>query len=506
MNFTTLGVDSGFTAGDFRATGYFFAIPMNQQIFIGDGRPYSSDIHESGFHRIDMVNTSLVGAASAAFNVGEVILAADDSVMGTFIETVGSGATAKNLVYRTSTVQFEIGETYHGADSGTTLIPTAVIVPPHWLNWTPSTGTFPNGGSNSGCLFDGRLWMNSVWESNQWINTRQGDPFDIDTSEDLEDIQKAFSSQESLAGLVSEPLIAFIPYKNAYLIFGLSDSMWILHGGSTGAGQYTNLTTETGIFSPESWCFDDAGNLYFIGINGFYKVSPPTSTTQIGETIDNISNRLLPKLFKTLALNRVTDRVVMGYDRDRNLINVTVSLMDGNWSVSFCYDPVDDAMFPDSHSGTQVPSAYAYITDPTSEQTALWLGSYDGYIRKWDEDTLSDDGVAIPSRILFGPLQIPNVIRPNAKVKKIEVILSEGSTNVTWALYSAETAEKLKLNIEAGVAPIATGTFTTGGRQDLIDDKVSGEFIGILFTNNVLGTTWGIEKVIVSLIVTSKEK
>jgi hypothetical protein len=196
----------------------------------------------------------------------------------------------------------------------------------------------------------------------------------------------------------------------------------------------------------------------------------------------------------------------MGYDRDRNLINITISLMDGNWSTSFCYNPTDDAFFPDSHVERQIPSAYAYITDPTSEQTGLWIGSYDGCIRKWDEDELSDDGEIIPSKSLFGPIQVTNLIKPNIKIKGIEVILSEESTNLDWALYGAESAEKLKENIENGETPVASGTFTTGGRQSLIDDKISGEFIGILFSNNTLDKTWSIEKVVIKTIVTTKEK
>lgn len=556
---------SGFMAGDLDCSGYFFAIPAFQQIFIGDGRPYNTDITLSGYHRIDMVNTSLVGEADGFFEIGEVITQDETGAKGIFIETIDVGDII-NLIYRTTTKQFDTTEVI-GANSGATLIPLLVVNPPHWLNWTPKlfisgtitgefsvgeyveqaesgavgqvyempsslrlvvfqasdikfdainlitgdtsgatiaptgvSGYFPDGGSNSGRLFDGRIWLNSVWESNQYLVSRQNDPFDFNVSEDIEDVQAAFSSQTSLAGQVSEPLIDFIPYKNAYVIFALCDSMWILHGGSTGGGQFANLTTETGLFSPNSWCFDENGNLYIIGINGFYKISIDN------QQIDNISNRLTPKLFKTLALSRITDRVAMGFDRDRGLVNITISLMDGNWSASFCYDPIDDSIFPDSHTERQIPSCYAYITDPQSNQTGLWVGSYDGYIRKWDENKLTDDGEIIPSQILFGPIQISALLRPNIKIKKIEVILSEDTTGITWKLFTAESAEKLKQNIENGKLPLFSGTLTTGGRQPLIDEKISGEFLGIVFSNNISGTSWGVEKLVISFIIAGKDK
>lgn len=514
MEFTALGTDSGFTAGDFRATGYFAAVPAYQQVFICDGRPASATIADSGYHRIDMANTSLVGDPSAPFTVGETVTQATSLATGTFVETVGSGATARNLIYRTSTVEFSITDVVTGADSSSTLAPTEVIAPPHWLNWILKTADdlgdpmpanlFPDGGSNISCLFDGRVWLNSMYNPHQWVASRQGDPFDFDTSVDIEDVQGAFSSQTSNAGMVAEPLVAFIPYKDTFLIFGATDSLWVLRGGSTGGGGLSNITFETGVFGPDSWCWDNQGSLYIVGMNGFFKF--PSGAILSEESLDNITTRLLPNLFKTIKLNRKTDRVVVGFDRIRNLINVSMTMQDGSWAVNFVYDPTLDAIYPDEYPLAQVPASYFYSQDYVNDETGLWFGGYDGYIRKFDEATLDDDGTAITSYTFFGPIFLGEIIRANVKVKEIEVILSEDTTNVSWYLYSSTSAEKLKQDIENSVAPVAYGTLTSGGRQFTIREKVAGEFIGILFMNNVTGTTWACESIRLQFTLSGKVK
>jgi hypothetical protein len=512
MEFTALGADSGFTSGDFRATGYFAAVPAYQQVFICDGRPYSATMADSGYHRIDMANTSLVGGTvTGTFTEGEAVTQATSLAAGLFVETVGSGATARHLIYRTSTIEFVITETVTGADSLATLAGvTDVHAPPHWLNWILKTGTgyeanlFPDGGSNISCLFDGRIWLNSMWNPHQWIASRQGDPFDFDTSQDIEDVQAAFSSQTSNAGLLAEPLVAFIPYKDTFLIFGATDSLWVLRGGSTGGGGLSNITFETGVFGPESWCWDNKGTLYVVGMNGLFKF--PSGAILSEDTLDNITTRLLPNLFKTIKLNRKTDRVVMGFDRIRNLINVSITMQDGSWAVNFVYDPTLDAIYPDEYPAAQVPASYFYSQDSVNNEIGLWLGGYDGYIRKFDEATLNDDGTAITSYTFFGPIFLGEIIRANVKVKEIEVILSEDTTNVSWYLYSSTSAEKLKSDIEDGVSPVAYGTITSGGRQFTIRDKVAGEFIGILFMNNVTGTTWACESIRLQFTLSGKVK
>ena len=509
-----LGSDAGFTPGDLSLKGYIGVVPAFQKVFIADGRPSNEDIAVSGYHKIDMTSTCLVGEASGAFTVGEGVTQATSGATGIFVESVGTGATEKNLFYRTSTVEFVVTEVVTGAVSSVTLAPTIVIAPPLWLNWVlpsqgePNANLFPDGGSNVMGLFEGRIWMNSMYNPNQWLATYQGNPFDLDLSTDIDDIRMAISSQTSLAGEVGDAIVAFIPYKNIYLLFGCAESIWILRGGSTGGGTISNLSYETGIFSPDSFCWDNNGNLYIIGMNGFYKIPNGAATSETA--FDSISDRLTPGLFSGLKLNRLTDRVVMGFDKERNSIEVAISMQDGMWSVCYCYDIANDALFPDSFNAIHTPTSFLYVNSPVTGVGGLLIGNQDGYIRRFDDETKTDDGLEINSFSLFGPISIANFVRADAKIRAIQVELSDGCDGLQWGLYSATTAQelvgKIKRETVAFSNAVKNGIFTTGGRQDLIDDKLSGEYIGILFKNKTINTSWGLEAIRILLGYSGKEK
>jgi len=502
MDIVALDSDNNFTPGDLDVSGYFAAVKAYQKIYVADGRPYSAVIGDSGYHKIDMTSTILIGSASGSFTVGETLTQATSGAGGTFIETIGAGATAKHLVYRTDTKEFDTTHLVTGASSLKTVTPTGgVFAPPHWLNWVLAEGTFPDGGSNVMCLFEGRIWMNSMWNPNQWLATRQGNPLDTDTLQN--DVKTAISSQTSLAGLVGDALIALIPFKDSYLLFGCAGSFWMLRGGSTGGGNISNISYETGIFSPDSSCWDNEGNLYVIGMDGFYKFPNGIATT--GSPIENISLKHTPNLFNLLKLNRKTDRVAMGFDPQTNIIEVAISIQDGSWSVAFSYDITNDSIIPDTFASGNIPTSFLYVNSPQGGISGLLVGCQDGYVKKFDKDTKQDDGEVIDSETLFGPITISQLIKANVKIKEIHIILAEDADGLEWELYQANSNELLVSGIKGGtLTPTYSGTFSAGGRQASIIEKIAGESIAILLKNSTIDTSWAVESIKIKFTIAGK--
>jgi hypothetical protein len=499
MSLVELGTDNGFTSGDLETKGYFSVVPAFQKLWICDGRPYNSDIHLSGYHVIDMVNTKITGVLTGTLTVGDTVVQDTSLAAGIYF---GAVSATVHLIFRTTTTEFDATNLIK-LDAGNYITPSDVKAPPHWLNWVLDTGTFPDGGSNIMCLFEGRLWMNSMFSPNQWFATRQGDPLDLDTGQT--DVQAALSSQSSEAGQVADSLVSLIRYKDNYLLFGLANSIYILRGGSTGSGALSSLTDETGIFSPESFCWDNAGNLFLVGMTGFFKV--PSGAATEGVALDNISFRKLPNLFKTLKLNKKTDRVAVGFDRDNNTVHVSISMQDGSWAVNFVYDIANDAILPDAYATGCVPASFLYVNDYADGNSDLLLGCYDGYIRKFNPAKKSDDGTAIESYVLFGPITINDLIRANIKIREIQIVLSEDSDGLTWYLYQGKSNEEIVKGIKDGtLTHTHTGTITGGGRQASINEKISGESIAVLFKQNTVDTSWGIEGLKIRYTVAGTEK
>ena len=421
MNLTQLTTNS-----DLVVKEYLAAIPAYQTVYLADGRPFTSDISTTGYHKIDMNNTAVTGTitpGTQSFITGELVVQTQGSneIKGYFVETVGTGTGAVSYIYRVDPTEFNTTDAIVGQTGGSSIAPSAVTAPLHWMVWSPlaneyttTGGTFPDGGSNLGCLYNGRLFLNSMLNPNQWFCSRQGYPCDFDLSLAGEDAGAAQNSQTTSAGLVGDVITAFMPFKDVYLGFGCASEIWAMVGDPGSGGSIRLITEETGVFGPNSWCKDNVGNVYIVGLDGFYKIEHNAMTysgtatgAMIGAgVIDNISMRLTPGLFQSLQLNRRTDKVVMGFDKKRNLVHVAVSMQDGTWSVCWVYDISTDSIWPDIFTVGQIPSSYLYLDANKGGDRGLKVGCYDGYIREFDPTIKNDDGDIIESAWFAAPINL----------------------------------------------------------------------------------------------------
>lgn len=488
---TELGAGHGFTAGDLNTDGYVAVVPAYQKVYFADGRPYDADITVSGYHKLDMINTRLVGNASGAFTQGEVVTQAVSGAKGIFDETVGAGATAWHLIYRTTTTEFDTTNIVTGADSGETVTPTSVVAPPHWLNWALETGTFPDGGSNIMGLCFGRIFMNSMYNPHHWYGTRVENPLDLLMSQD--DLGSACSSQASRAGVLADELIAFIPYKDNYLILGLLNQMYIMRSDPL-SGIQTQISDVTGIFSSTSWCWDDKNNLYFIGMDGIYKLSSDAIIS--GQPPENITKVHLPKLFTSLGLNRRTDRVTMGYDKKRYGITISCVQMDRQWHANYWLDLRTRGLFPEVYQDDHVAHSQVYFDSRRADRRDLLWGRGDGYIGKFDETEKSDDGDnAIDSWVTLGPFTDTETPRARIRMSNLSIVTGLDTDYLEVSLFMAKTAEQLVKDIVDEVSPRISRVFTTDKLLSSMRQRISGGAIGIKIGNSKTDKSWSIEKI-----------
>jgi hypothetical protein len=492
---TPLGATHGFTAGDLDTSGQVAVVHAYQKTYLADGRAYSATIGDSGYHKIDWINTSIVGTVTGTFTQGEVVVQAVSGATGIFDENVGSGATAKSLIYRTTTTEFVAAQTITGDDSGATVTPAAagnIVAPPHWLNWTLTSGTFPDGGSNILSLCWGRIFMNSIQHPHQWFGTTVNDPLDLLLVVDT--VSSAVNSQSTKqAGLVGDQNIAFIPYKGNTQVFGCLNSMYVMRADPAKGGFFTTLSDTTGIFSHESWCWDDKNNLYFMGFDGIYALSADAIIQGLPPT--NLTKEHVPKLVSNMALNRRTDRVVMKYDKDRYGIAVSVVQRDGEWKAIFWLDLRTGGVFPEDCAEDYIPTALCYFDARTASERTLLAGCNDGYVRKWDETEKSDDGVTtIESEVLIGPVA-GNSIRSKVGLSEVSIKTGVDTDAITASLYTGKTAEHLIKNVADNETPRVTKNFTTDKLLPSIRQNVEAGAVGIKLSNTTADSSWSMEKI-----------
>lgn len=493
---TQLGASHGFTAGDLDTSGQVSVVHAYQKSYICDGRAYSATIGNSGYHKIDWISTRIVGTVTGTFTQGEVVTqAGGGGATGIFDENVGSGATAKSLIYRTTTAEFVHSQVITGADSNATVTPAdaaKIVAPPHWLNWTLSTGTFPDGGSNVTALCWGRVFMNSIQHPHQWLGTRVDDP--LDALLVVDDVASAVNSQTTKkAGLVGDQIVAMIPYKGNTMVFGCLNNMFVMRADPAKGGFFTTLSDTTGIFSHESFCWDDKNNLYWVGFDGIYALSADAIIQ--GAPPINLTKKHVPKLITNMGLNRRTDRCVMKYDKDNYGIEVSAIQRDGKWKAVFWVALRTGGVFPEDYAEAHIPTTLAYFDARTAVERTLLAGCNDGYIRKWSKSDKSDDGsTAISSDALIGPISGDN-IRSKVGMDEVSVKTGIDTDAVTVSLYSGVTAQKLIKNVADDESPRVSKTFTVDKLLPSIRQNVEDGAVGIKLSNTTADSSWNIEKV-----------
>jgi len=129
------GKDVSGAKTDLNTDGYLCLIPAFQRAFFADGRPWTNDIDTTGYHKLDFLNSRIVGAVTGAFTIGEVVNQAESLAQGIFSESVTRDGVTWTLIYRTTETEFDTSHVITGADSGATVTPSAVVSPPHYLKW-----------------------------------------------------------------------------------------------------------------------------------------------------------------------------------------------------------------------------------------------------------------------------------------------------------------------------------------------------------------------------------
>ena len=598
---TLLASAHGFTAGDLNTDGYLALIPAFQRVFFADGRASTAVKTTTGFHKLDFLNTRIVGTITGVFNKGEVVTQATSDAQGIFSETIGTGATAWHLIYRTTETEFIAATAIIGSDSAASVTPAAssnIVSPPHWLTWStaPSLltydaegtadaadstsltdatlttlytianfinnwyvyitggtgsgsyaqvtaydestgaitvadwldedgeaggtdpaasstyglsqapiqttgGTFPDGGSNIGCLCFGRIFLNSMTNPHQWFCSRVNEPLDYDMSQD--DAAAATSSQNSKAGEVGDVITAMISYKDHYLIWGCVNEIWCLRSDPLQGGVNTCLSKMTGIFSPTSYCWDDQNNLYFLGTDGIYKLSSIAIIS--GSPPENMTKEHLPKLVTALKLNRRTDRVTMAFDKQRYGIEISISQYDGEWGVTFWYDIRTKGIFPDVFPDAMRPSCLFYYNAVKASERKLLIAGYDGYLREFDETVKTDDSETIESYAAIGPFV--SGIEPRSKAELREMAITPGANtdNIVVDIHRADNADELMGNIDSNSSPVATKTFT-GDQPGTMRTKVKGRAIAMMMKNAENDESWSMESIDIDIKRAGKQK
>lgn len=366
----------------------------------------------------------------------------------------------------------------------------SIIVDPTLLtstSWVATAGTLP-AGCRIGCLYRGRgVLARQDASDSAWFMSRVFDLLDWDYGSAVSPSTVAVAGTNADVGQPGDTITALIPFSDDYLIFGCSSSIWMLEGDPGYGGALQPVSYQTGVLGPRAWCFDEHGNLYFMGSNGLYRMLRGSRDPEL------VSGRRLATLLD--RVNTSTTLVQCVYDSFKGEVQIFLTPATGaSAGTHVIYSVREDAFWPDQYPTRFGPFSAAQITGSADEDRRFIIGGDDGYIRRPKDTVYSDDGDAPSCRLRFAPLSLAG--------GEIESLLTEfravGQTSsgaVTYYWLSADSAADMAL-VQVGSASASGALFGgAAGYQAPVRLRIRGGAHALVLAQNSASLTFALEKV-----------
>lgn len=319
--------------------------------------------------------------------------------------------------------------------------------------WTASAGTLPRDDDDNGarlvCTWRGRTVLSGLLlDPQNWFMSAVSDPTDFDYSPVSQTPTQAVAGNNAPMGLIGDVVTGMVPYSNDVLIFGGDSSIYMMRGDPLAGGQIDLVTRAVGMAWGQAWEQDPYGAVYFLSNRtGIYRYVP-------GARPERISQAVEPQL-RAIDTGRYGVRLLWN-DAQQGLHVFVTPLAAPASSTHLFWEQRTGAWWNDRFADANFDPLCCCTFDgnlPT-DRVAL-IGSWDGYVRAVDADATDDDGTAISSSVVIGPLVTPTT--DDLLLKEIQAVLGETSGTVSWAVYVGTSAEAALSS-----TAVATGTFSAG--------------------------------------------
>jgi len=311
-----------------------------------------------------------------------------------------------------------------------------------------------------------------------WYMSRSNDPGDWDFS--ANDTAAAVAGNATEAGVIGEPIKALIAAGDDYLIFGCTDSIYVLKGDLP-FGQIDNVSRQTGIVNRKAWCILPDGTVLFLSRNeGVNAIS--------GGRVVELSRRVLPDEFEGLDPD---DEHYMVYDPEDQGVYLFITSQKGTSSQWF-FDPSVNSYWPMqfANSSHYVHSVLTDNAAPGLVRRAL-IGCADGYLRNFDDAQYTDDGTAISSYVYIGPIRASGNGRDEGLLESLTATMGENSNTANWALGRGDDAEEAVGYSTA----FASGTFPAGRGYTKRPRMRCGSFVVKVSNGDTVTAPWSMESI-----------
>jgi len=306
-------------------------------------------------------------------------------------------------------------------------------------------------------VWAGRIVLAGDYTSpSQWYMSKVNDPDDWDYGDEA--VGAAVSGANAKAGIPGQPISAIFAVGDDYLVMASRTQLWVMRGDPTSGGRLDELSRDYGVISGDAWCRGDGDELYFLSEAGMYVIAGPTSKPQ------SLSYEKLPKRLRGLGPDVSAN---LAYDVMNRGVHIFLISKSGGKGAF-------DHWWWDKQTGGWFPVVLGQTNhEPTSIHALrgdVILGNRDGYMRRFRNDSPTDDGTSISSYFDIGPLALGGQEgRLEGVLMKLMGTIGQDSGSATATVYVGNTPDTISTTAFNGT-PITY----TAGRSSETDVRARG--------------------------------
>jgi hypothetical protein len=322
--------------------------------------------------------------------------------------------------------------------------------------WTATAGALPTNLSTGQlprliCNWRGRLCLAGI----------PGDPYcyDVDMSAQADPTNfdyfpaevtptQAVSLSTGPFGLLEDTVTCLIPYNDDILIIGGNHTIYQLSGDPMENGHLDKISGIIGMAWGNPWCLDPYGAVYFMSNRcGIYKMEPGGKPVRISQQIE--------QLLTNIPLSTVIVRLF--WDDQLQGVHVFITPFGAAANAThFYWDYRIGAWFVEQFANNNLnPMCGVAFYGSNPNDRVVILGSWDGYARAFQLGAPDDDGTAIQSQVLIGPIVTKDF--DDITFKDLQGVLGTQSGSVAYSIYAGTSAQQALSN-----AAVSTGTWSAG--------------------------------------------
>jgi len=335
-----------------------------------------------------------------------------------------------------------------------------------------------------------------------WYMSRLGNPLDWDYGQlSAGDTGSAISSANADAGAIGEEITCLVPFSDDYLVFGCTDSLWVLRGDPAYGGQLDSLSRNVGIVSGFAHCTTPTGDMVFLSKDGVYMLS--SSAGGAVSYPQSISRELIPD--ELLNVDTTNVHVTMAYDVEFRGVHIMLTSTKSGQAMHYWLDWENKSFWPVQYPYTQEPMALHFVATPFVR--GVLVGCRDGYIRRHDNIYTSDDGTAISSHCVFGPFRTGGSNYSDGMVLEMACALDSTLNDAAYIVQTGETAQQVALSpTSARTGTLDSGTASGHGLNKTIRPRARGGAAAIKIYQGTDNLPWAVEQLTITLESWGKQR